>query len=110
MVKPFLAIKLKDPQHYYLDNETIDCLVDLRLEKVLQDAVLRVTFTGRSSSFSNGARNHAETIFTRHREISISEWNTAANLKKMSQIEFVMEIPSDIKIPSYKNVSKKMNK
>lgn len=105
MVKPYMSIKLKDAQHYYLEDETIACTIDLRLEKILKDPIIKVSFKGRSSSHSNNARHHFETIFTTEKEISITKWNNAANLRKMVQIEFSVEVPNGTTIPSYKNVS-----
>jgi hypothetical protein len=105
MVKPYLSIKLKDPQHYYLEDEAIACIIDLRLEKVLKDAHIRISFKGRSSSYSNGTRHHYENIFTTEKEISINKWNTASHLKKTNEIEFSVEVPSGVAIPSYRKVS-----
>lgn len=105
MVKPYMSIKLKDEQHYYLEDETIACTIDLRLEKILKDPILRVSFKGRSSSHSNNARHHFETIFTTEKEVSITKWNNTDNLRKMVQIEFSVEVPNGVTIPSYKNVS-----
>lgn len=104
MVKPYMSIKLKDAQHYYLEDETIACTIDLRLEKILKDPIIKVSFKGRSSSHSNNARHHFETIFTTEKEISITKWNNAANLRKMVQIEFSVEVPNGTTIPSYKNL------
>lgn len=104
MVKPYLFIKLKDPQHYYLEDETIPCIIDLRLEKVLKDAIIRISFKGRSSSYSNGTRHHYSTIFTTEKEIPIIEWNTASHLKKTSEIEFSVEVPNGVTIPSFRKV------
>lgn len=106
MVKAYMSIKLQDVQHYYLEDETIQCSINLRLVKVLKDPILRVSFKGRTSSYSNSTRHHIENIFTTEKEISITSYNTSHHLKKMIEIDFSVEVPHGVTIPSYRNVRK----
>ena len=110
MVKPFLSVKLKDPQHYYLEDETISCVIHLKPEKVLRNPILRVCFKGRSGSYSHGTCHHYEKLFTTEKELSIEKWNVAKYLRKTNEIEFDVEVPNGVMIPSYRNVSKGENR
>lgn len=105
MVKPILSIKLKESHSYYSQDETIPCLVSFQSEKVLKEGFIRIQFMGRSSSYCNGSRQHLQNIFNVEKEIKIDEWNNAANIKKMHQVEFTVEVPNGKEIPSYRNVS-----
>lgn len=105
MVKPILSIKLKESHSYYSQDETIPCIANFKSEKVLKEGFIRIQFMGRSSSYCNGSRQHLHSIFTVEKEIKIDEWNNAANIKKMHQVEFTVEVPNGKEIPSYRNVS-----
>ncbi|GAN03223.1 hypothetical protein MAM1_0036d02674 [Mucor ambiguus] len=105
MVRPILSIRLKESHSYYSQDETIPCIVDFKSEKVLKEGFIRIQFMGRSSSYCNGSRQHLHNIFTVEKEIKIDEWNNAANIKKMHQVEFTVEVPNGKDIPSYRNVS-----
>ncbi|KAG2230556.1 hypothetical protein BDF21DRAFT_498262 [Thamnidium elegans] len=102
MVKPYLSIKLKDPQNYYLEDEVIHCTGNLKLDKVLKDAILYISFKGRASSHSNGTRYHYETIFTTEKEVSITKFNNPSRLKKLMEFEFEVQVPNGVTIPSYR--------
>ncbi|KAG1108488.1 hypothetical protein G6F42_015971 [Rhizopus arrhizus] len=104
MVKPILSIKLKESHSYYSQDETIPCLVSFQSEKVLKEGFIRIQFMGRSSSYCNGSRQHLQNIFNVEKEIKIDEWNNAANIKKMHQVEFTVEVPNGKEIPSYRNL------
>lgn len=105
MVKPYLSIKLKDPQNYYLEDEVIECIANLKLEKILREATLHVSFKGYSSSHSNNTKHHVENIFTVEKEVQITKYNTAQHLKKMTEFEFSVQVPNGVTIPSYRYVS-----
>jgi hypothetical protein len=105
MVKPYLSIKLKDPQHYYLEDETIHCILTFRAEKVLKDAIVRVKFIGQATSYANSIKQHSQNIFTAEKEVSISKYNNTSRIKKMNEVEFSMEVPNGVVIPSHQTVS-----
>lgn len=105
MVKPYLSIKLKDPQHYYLEDETIHCILTFKAEKVLRGAVVRAKFIGRATSYTNGTKQHTHNIFTAEKEISIDKYNNVARIKLMNEIEFSIEVPNGVIIPSHRTVS-----
>ncbi|KAF1796193.1 hypothetical protein FB192DRAFT_1405647 [Mucor lusitanicus] len=104
MVKPILSIKLKESHSYYSQDETIPCIVNFKSEKVLKEGFIRIQFMGRSSSYCNGSRQHLHSIFNVEKEIKIDEWNNAANVKKMHQVEFTVEVPNGKEVPSYRNL------
>ncbi|KAK4518271.1 uncharacterized protein ATC70_001623 [Mucor velutinosus] len=104
MVKPILSIKLKESHSYYSQDETIPCTVSFKSEKVLKEGFIRIQFIGRSSSYCNGSRQHLNSIFSVEKEIKIDEWNNAANIKKMHQVDFTVEVPNGKEIPSYRNL------
>jgi hypothetical protein len=105
MVKPILSIKLKESHSYFSQDETIPCIVNFKLEKVLKEGFIRIQFMGRSSSYCNGSRQHLQNIFTVEKEIKIEKWNNSSNIKKMHETEFSVEVPNGKAIPSYRNVS-----
>jgi hypothetical protein len=105
MVKPYLSIKIKDPQHYYLEDETIHCILTFKAEKALKGAIVRVKFIGRATSYASGTKQHTQSIFTAEKEVSIDKYNNTACIKKMNEVEFSIEVPNGVVIPSHRAVS-----
>lgn len=106
MGKPYVTIKLKDDKYFYLKDETIQFKICLRLEKVLKDPLLLVSFKGRASSYTNSIRHHIENIFTVEKSISIADHNISCNLQKTIEIDYEVEVPQGVNFPSYRKVSR----
>jgi hypothetical protein len=101
MARPFLALKLKDPQAYYYSDETIPCILELRTERPLRDPLIRIIFKGISRSFISARSVHTEKIFAIEQQIKRNDIEP----KKTLEIEFSVDPMKGVNLPSFCTVS-----
>jgi hypothetical protein len=104
MGKHYLKVRPKDLQSYYHEDESIECVVELKCEKPLNDPMITIIFKGRSSCYNNSSRIHHVSIFDVEQEIKHPAIDMKSSHKKMVSAEFKVEVPKGITIPSSQTV------
>ncbi|KAI8877742.1 hypothetical protein K501DRAFT_306112 [Backusella circina FSU 941] len=100
MGKHFLSVRPKDPQPYYHEDESIECIVELKTEKPLKDPMITIVFKGRSSCYSNSSRIYHVPIFDVEQEMKHPRIDMESSHKRMVSAEFKVEVPKGVSIPS----------
>lgn len=104
---PNVSIRLKDNKPFYFEDERIQVTINLQLKKILKNPFLFIRFKGRASSYRNKLTQHFKNIFEYVKEIPIKHYNKKHYINKEVEFDYIVEVPNNVKIPSYKEVSLK---